>query len=142
MAAYNADVRNLTMGADGYIDTALALNDSDPAYANLPRTDLFVPSAKSCGTTDASTTVTMADTSGLYPGNTMGIRGTGIPAGATIVAVTRNTSVTINTPATATGSVTCSFASAALAGDGVHWSVQVGIPHLKANLSVPAFTVP
>ncbi len=58
----------------------------------------------SSGTTSTSTTVTMADTSGLFIG--MGISGTGIPAGSFITAITPNTSVTISAAATATGSIT------------------------------------
>ena len=57
-------------------------------------------SITSAATTDTSTTVTCASTSGLQP--YMKVAGTGIPAGAYIVSITNSTTFVINAAATAT----------------------------------------
>ncbi len=61
------------------------------------------------GTTVASTTVTMADTTGVVIGQT--VSGTGIPQFAYVVSFIANTSMVISAAATATGSQTLTFDS-------------------------------
>lgn len=60
------------------------------------------------GTTNASATVTVADTSAIRVGMT--ITGSGIPASTVITAIVANTSITISNAATATASVTLTVA--------------------------------
>lgn len=140
VASYNTALLAGTPAMDGVVDIAAVL--ADPSTPNLPRVNAFPAASRSCGTTSGSAVVTMSDTSGLFPTATMGIAGTGIPAGANISSVVTNTSVTMSANATATGSVTCSFTTAAMAGDGVHPSVAVGIPYSVANMPTIDFTVP
>lgn len=140
VASYNTALLAGTPAMDGVVDIAAVL--ADPGTPNLPRVNAFPASSRSCSTTSGSAVVTMTDTSGLFPTATMGISGTGIPAGANISTIVTNTSVTMSANATATGSVTCSFTTAAMAGDGVHPSVAVGIPYSVANMPTINFTVP
>lgn len=81
-------------------NVALTVNNTGTGITTLAPT--FTKT--SSGTTSTSTTVTMADTSGLFIG--MGISGTGIPAGSFITAITPGTNVTISAAATQTGSIT------------------------------------
>jgi hypothetical protein len=141
---YNNQVRAMAYGNDGVIDTDALIRDPNNARRNLPRTDLYPATSRSCTTTSGSAVVTVASTANLYPSGTVGVAGTGIPTNTTISIVARNTSFTMNKNATASGAVTCTFTVSTLAGDGVHWSVAAGIPWLVQNKSTlfPAFTVP
>lgn len=65
------------------------------------------PFVLSGGTTSTNTTVTMADTTGVFPGQP--VTGAGIPANTTVVSVTANTSIVISQAATATATVPLTF---------------------------------
>ena len=86
-------------------------------------------------TTNASTTVTVASTTGLAPG--MLITGTGIPAGATIASITSATQFVLSANATATGSSLAFNASSVvnLSATG-NWAAMTGIDSFGAIRSV------
>jgi len=63
------------------------------------------------GTTDSTTTVLMADTTGVRVGQT--VTGDGIPSGTTVESYVTDTSVTLSQAATASASVSLTFSSSA-----------------------------
>ncbi len=62
-----------------------------------------INSLANCTTTNGSSVVTVASTTGLYQGAI--VSGAGIPAGATVIAITPNTSFTMSAAATASATV-------------------------------------
>lgn len=90
-----ANVQNYTIGTGATFNA--------PRPARIYRA--FVVSSKDfSATTQTSVTVLVSATTGLFVGQ--GVTGAGIPAFATIVAVTTNTSITLSIAATASASVT------------------------------------
>ena len=75
-------------------------NDAPPVFANDAASDFSL----SCTTTNASKTVTTANTTGLLPGMT--VTGTGIAARTHVVSITNSTTFTISVNATASATNT------------------------------------
>lgn len=71
-------------------------------FAIGPVSGSVAPTSLTGGTTSASAVVTMASTAGVAVG--MGVAGTGIAPGATVLSIIANTSITLSAPSTATGS--------------------------------------
>ncbi|MCX7402779.1 MAG: autotransporter-associated beta strand repeat-containing protein, partial [Planctomycetia bacterium] len=87
--------------------TSLSLSTGGSGYTGAPIVTISDSGTTQSGTTALSSTITMANTSGVFAGQS--ITGTGIPLGSIVTGVTSNTSITISQPATIAGSPTLTF---------------------------------
>jgi len=93
----------VTLPAAAAIGDTVIFDNTTGALSTISSAPFTLPGT----TTSTSTTVTMASTSGVFAGQP--VSGTGIPANATVVSVTANTSIVISAAATASGTVTLTF---------------------------------
>ncbi len=93
----------VTLPAAAAIGDTVIFDNTTGALSTISTAPFTLPGT----TTNTSTTVTMASTSGVFAGQP--VTGTGIPANTTVVSVTANTSIVISAAATASATVTLTF---------------------------------
>ena len=117
------DTITITNAGSGYTSLPTVVGNGSSVNATLTAVvDSVVTIGSftlSCTTTDTSVSLITAATSTLAIG--MSVSGTGIPSGATIVAILTTTTFTISSAATASGTVTLTFSGSGIrAGDAVN----------------------
>jgi autotransporter-associated beta strand protein len=87
--------------------SSLPVTTGGSGYVGAPMVTILDAGTTQPGTTALSNTITMANTTGVYVGQS--ITGTGIPLGSIVTSVTPNTSIVISQNATAAGAPTLTF---------------------------------
>ena len=98
---------NALLAPTGNGVTAIALPGGGSGYTGAPMVTISDSGTTQTGTTNFTNTIALANTTGVFVGQS--ITGTGIPLGSIVTGVTPNTSITISQSTTAIGSPTLTF---------------------------------